>query len=1096
MNATAVADPRPELRSPSTAGSRARSGQSTSRSRRVVGRYQFTKTIGAGSMGKVKLAVDLTTGEKVAVKIMPRQEADASLRTATVPIPEPPGQVPAPVPAEAAVEHKDVRILREIAIMKLLNHPYIVGLKDVIVHPHHYYVVLEYVSGGQMLDYIISHGRLKEKHARRFARQIASALDYCHRNSIVHRDLKIENILISSTATIKIIDFGLSNLYSPRCHLSTFCGSLYFAAPELLSARAYTGPEVDVWSFGIVLYVLVCGKVPFDDQSMPALHAKIKRGHVEYPSWLSHECKHLLSRILVTNPAERATMAEIMRHPWMNRSYDAPVDNYLPPRPPLVAPVDPRVVAEMAGFGFGPEPELVRKFEALLHNEWYQRQLQRYYPELFIGLAQPSPTTAAAPGLPFGAAVTRSAESVAQAAREALRKRTSFWRRPGPDPADFISLDPLVSMYYLVLEKLQADGVARIAADPAPMAAAPLPERSENPAQQAPPPNKPALDFGPDSSVGLADESAPAATSAPSVTTPTSTRSQRKTAAGVFRRISRVIRARTHKEPPANPPDDKKKVGNRLSTFLIRRDREPTPLVEPKVAPGPPAAAELTVPAVNGHAVEPDAVAATAASLGVTPPAGPAAKLGRRISSLLTRAASVQERRRSSSPARRPFTASIVPARASQSAVGGPTGLRFSGTLDAPPKPPTVQISEPLAAAADAASVNTEEPTCEPLTTVTAPASLNHRRRPATGRDVTPIPAAAVTSSSQPRLTLPPPTVARSFDLAAPPPALGARSRSSRLISRRRAAGRSATGLVDPATAADALAVLERQKSQDQHRADQGVRPVFLRGLFSVTTTSTKPPAALRDALVALFERCAIKYREGPGYLECIVTRFPLDAPPVDTWRTAQPPAKPTAPTALASPPLLTHPHQPTPYTASNSILFFDDEDRLSALSMATLSQGVAAASLATKASTLTAGTQSLRPVATRAAAAAAVAATGSLELPNPMSAIAEEEDPAPASDPDVSSGGEAEFHSLSATSKEFQAASAVATTPPRADSAQDTQRPATVVDPYWTFVRLEIHIVKVPLLMGLHGLRFRQVAGPVWQYKHICSAILRALQL
>jgi serine/threonine protein kinase len=99
--------------------------------------------------------------------------------------------------------------------------------------------------------------------------------------------LKIENILISKSGSIKIIDFGLSNLYSPRSHLSTFCGSLYFAAPELLNAKLYTGPEVDVWSFGIVLYVLVCGKVPFDDQSMPALHAKIKRGVVEYPGWLS-----------------------------------------------------------------------------------------------------------------------------------------------------------------------------------------------------------------------------------------------------------------------------------------------------------------------------------------------------------------------------------------------------------------------------------------------------------------------------------------------------------------------------------------------------------------------------------------------------------------------------------------------------------------------------------------------------------------------------------------------------------------------------------------------------------------------------------------
>jgi serine/threonine protein kinase len=148
-------------------------------------------------------------------------------------------------------------------------------------------MLFEYVNGGQMLDYIISHGRLKEKQARKFSRQIASALDYCHRNSIVHRDLKIENILISKTGDIKIIDFGLSNLFAPQSHLKTFCGSLYFAAPELLQAKAYTGPEVDVWSFGIVLYVLVCGKVPFDDQSMPALHAKIKKGLVDYPNWLS-----------------------------------------------------------------------------------------------------------------------------------------------------------------------------------------------------------------------------------------------------------------------------------------------------------------------------------------------------------------------------------------------------------------------------------------------------------------------------------------------------------------------------------------------------------------------------------------------------------------------------------------------------------------------------------------------------------------------------------------------------------------------------------------------------------------------------------------
>lgn len=158
---------------------------------------------------------------------------------------------------------KEIRSVREASLSMLLYHPYICGMREFIVQPNNYFMVSEYVNGGQLLDYIISHGRLRERVARKFARQISSALEYCHRNNVVHRDLKIENILISANGSIKLIDFGLSNLFNPAAHLSTFCGSLYFAAPELLNAKVYTGPEVDVWSFGVVLYVLVCGKVPF-----------------------------------------------------------------------------------------------------------------------------------------------------------------------------------------------------------------------------------------------------------------------------------------------------------------------------------------------------------------------------------------------------------------------------------------------------------------------------------------------------------------------------------------------------------------------------------------------------------------------------------------------------------------------------------------------------------------------------------------------------------------------------------------------------------------------------------------------------------------
>lgn len=245
-----------------------------------TGTWSLGKTIGQGSMGKVKLAKNTETGEQAAIKIVPRQTLDDQGNAKD----------------ERADRSKEIRTAREAALVSLLHHPYICKMVDVQKTNYHWYMLFEYVNGGQMLDYIIAHGRLKEKQARKFGRQIASALDYCHRNSVVHRDLKIENILISKTGDIKIIDFGLSNLFAPQSLLKTFCGSLYFAAPELLQARQYTGPEVDVWSFGIVLYVLVCGKVPFDDQSMPQLHAKIKRGVVDYPNFISMGTSHIIGR--------------------------------------------------------------------------------------------------------------------------------------------------------------------------------------------------------------------------------------------------------------------------------------------------------------------------------------------------------------------------------------------------------------------------------------------------------------------------------------------------------------------------------------------------------------------------------------------------------------------------------------------------------------------------------------------------------------------------------------------------------------------------------------------------------------------------------
>ncbi|KAI9303684.1 hypothetical protein BJ944DRAFT_250481 [Cunninghamella echinulata] len=395
--------------------------------RRVIGNYTLVSTLGAGSMGKVRLAIHNITQDKLAVKIVPR-----------VCTQDKPSSEDISSKKKYEKDHqREIRTIREASIMLLLHHPYIVSLKEMVVLDPYYYMFMEYVDGGQLLDFIISHGKLKERHARRFSRQIISALDYCHRNSIVHRDLKIENILISSSGHIKIIDFGLSNLFSPKSHLSTFCGSLYFAAPELLNAKAYTGPEVDIWSFGIVLYVLVCGKVPFDDQNMAALHEKIKRGVVDYPSYLSSECKNILSRMLVVNPSHRATTAEITIHPWMNKGFNEPIDNYLPDRVPLTLPIDMEVVRGMTGFEFGTEDEIKNQLESIIQSDEYQK---------------------AAATLAERRSQAQQYQHQHQHAPNPLSRRRPTFYLPNDDPQSIPSAyHPLVSIYYLVKERLERE---------------------------------------------------------------------------------------------------------------------------------------------------------------------------------------------------------------------------------------------------------------------------------------------------------------------------------------------------------------------------------------------------------------------------------------------------------------------------------------------------------------------------------------------------------------------------------------------------------------------------------------------------------------
>ncbi|KAJ7641628.1 Pkinase-domain-containing protein, partial [Roridomyces roridus] len=416
---------------------------------RILGDYTLSKTLGAGSMGKVKLATHNGTGEKFAVKILPRAR------------PTTPGT------KEATKEAgKEIRTLREAGLSLLLHHPYICGMREMIVHPNHYYMVFDYVNGGQLLDFIIAHGRLRERIARKFARQIASALDYCHRNNVVHRDLKIENILISQTGNIKIIDFGLSNLYNPASLLTTFCGSLYFAAPELLNAKLYTGPEVDIWSFGVVLYTLLCGKVPFEDESMPVLHAKIKRGLVEYPVWLSAECKHLLTRMLVTSPSRRAPLSEILSHPWMTRGFSRPPMNHLPTRVPLrTQDLDPAVVERMAGFDFGSDvEEVMERLRDILESDDYAAAVLAYEHRA-NGHADEEPAPPPPSPSPIDTAKRRRFSGIDLyrrifSATPTPQSPTASAPPPAPSPRDPTGgFHPLLSMYFLAREKLEREKV-------------------------------------------------------------------------------------------------------------------------------------------------------------------------------------------------------------------------------------------------------------------------------------------------------------------------------------------------------------------------------------------------------------------------------------------------------------------------------------------------------------------------------------------------------------------------------------------------------------------------------------------------------------
>lgn len=259
----------------------------------VIGTYRLSKTLGIGAFGKVKLAEHVTTGHKVAVKILNR--------------------------AKIVALDMSEKVKREINILQRCTHPHIIRLYEVIDTPTDIFVVMEYVSNGELFDYIVSKGRLAPDEARHFFHQIISGVEYCHYHHIVHRDLKPENLLLDADNNIKIADFGLSNVMRDGEFLRTSCGSPNYAAPEVISGHLYAGPEVDVWSCGVILYALLCGSLPFDDESIPNLFKKIKSGMYSLPSHLSQLARDLIPRMLVVDPMKRVTVPEVRGHAWFQQ---------------------------------------------------------------------------------------------------------------------------------------------------------------------------------------------------------------------------------------------------------------------------------------------------------------------------------------------------------------------------------------------------------------------------------------------------------------------------------------------------------------------------------------------------------------------------------------------------------------------------------------------------------------------------------------------------------------------------------------------------------------------------------------------------------
>ncbi|KAL3528975.1 hypothetical protein ACH5RR_008297 [Cinchona calisaya] len=267
----------------------------------IFGKYEMGRLLGQGTFAKVYYGKNLKTSESVAIKVINKDQ----------------------VKKQGMME----QIKREISVMRLVRHPNVVEIKEVMATKQKIFFIMEYIKGGELFAKV-AKGKLKEADARKYFQQLISAVEFCHSRGVFHRDLKPENLLVDDDENLKVSDFGLSALPEHLRNdglLHTQCGTPAYVAPEVLRKKGYDGAKADIWSCGVILYVLLAGFLPFQDENMMKMYRKIFKAEFEFPPWFSCDSRRLISKLLVADPEKRISIPAIMRVPWFLKGFRRPI---------------------------------------------------------------------------------------------------------------------------------------------------------------------------------------------------------------------------------------------------------------------------------------------------------------------------------------------------------------------------------------------------------------------------------------------------------------------------------------------------------------------------------------------------------------------------------------------------------------------------------------------------------------------------------------------------------------------------------------------------------------------------------------------------